>query len=378
MHILHVSDGYLPRVGGIEKHVHDLAHRQVADGHDVAVMTSVPGPFAGNAAVTVLRPAAPPGSVPTGMRHTAALTLNGSGAFRAADVVHVHASAVSPLAFAAIGATSRAGVPTVVTMHSMLGAAVPFRLGAAAFRWRPEAVEWTAVSDAAARPLSRALGPAQRVNVLGNAVDVAAWAVRDRAQDRHGLTVASVGRLVRRKRPAALVQMLRSVRNAVPRSVPMRALLVGDGPLRTSVQSLIDKYGMRDWVILVGDADRATIRRIYRAADLYVAPAILESFGIAALEARSAGLPVMGRAGCGIAEFIAHGVDGMFARDDTQMVEHIVRYATDKEFSAALRRNCASSPSAFDWADVLPRTYAAYLRAAARVRRSAVGAMAGR
>ena len=44
---------------------------------------------------------------------------------------------------------------------------------------------------------------------------------------------------------------------------------------------------------LAGRVDRAELTEIYRRADLFLAPAYLESFGIAALEARCAGLPVV-------------------------------------------------------------------------------------
>jgi hypothetical protein len=39
MRILHVTDAYLPKQGGIEVQVHDLAQRQLSAGHDVGVMT---------------------------------------------------------------------------------------------------------------------------------------------------------------------------------------------------------------------------------------------------------------------------------------------------------------------------------------------------
>ena len=42
MRIAHVTDFYLPRLGGIEMHVSDLAARQVALGHEVTVVTSSP------------------------------------------------------------------------------------------------------------------------------------------------------------------------------------------------------------------------------------------------------------------------------------------------------------------------------------------------
>ncbi len=42
MRIAHVSDCYLPRLGGIEMQVHDLATRQRAAGHETTVITQTP------------------------------------------------------------------------------------------------------------------------------------------------------------------------------------------------------------------------------------------------------------------------------------------------------------------------------------------------
>src|SRR5579875_765197 len=124
MRIVHVSDGYLPRVGGIERHVHDLAHRQAADGHEVRIITTVPAPCTEPAgSVEVVRPAARPDKPASSMQHPAALALARWRNLADADVVHVHASTVSPLAFAAIGTASRNRKPTVVRLHSMLAAA---------------------------------------------------------------------------------------------------------------------------------------------------------------------------------------------------------------------------------------------------------------
>src|ERR1700726_4568638 len=47
MRIAHVSDCYLPRLGGIELQVHDLAERQAAAGHEVTVITTTAGPDPG-------------------------------------------------------------------------------------------------------------------------------------------------------------------------------------------------------------------------------------------------------------------------------------------------------------------------------------------
>ena len=43
MRILHVSDCYAPRTGGIESQVRDLARAQVQAGHEVHVLTATVG-----------------------------------------------------------------------------------------------------------------------------------------------------------------------------------------------------------------------------------------------------------------------------------------------------------------------------------------------
>ena len=61
---------------------------------------------------------------------------------------------------------------------------------------------------------------------------------------------------------------------------------------------------------------------------------MLESFGLAALEARGVGLPVVGRLGTGLADFIEDGLDGLLCASDTEMAAALVSLVDD----AALRR----------------------------------------
>ena len=103
-------------------------------------------------------------------------------------------------------------------------------------------------------------------------------------------------RLALRKRPHHYVKMLRRARELVPADVRLEAVIIGDGPRRAGIERYLAKHGMTDWVTLYGRATHEQIREVYRDADFFVAPATLESFGIAALEARSAGLPVIAHA----------------------------------------------------------------------------------
>ncbi len=71
---------------------------------------------------------------------------------------------------------------------------------------------------------------------------------------------------------------------------------------------------MADWVDLPGRLDSAGLRELYRHADAYLAPVVLEAFSIAVLEAQAAGLAVVVRSQSGAAERLTHGVDALLAR----------------------------------------------------------------
>jgi glycosyltransferase involved in cell wall biosynthesis len=199
--------------------------------------------------------------------------------------------------------------------------------------------------------------------VLGNAVDAAAWRLPVRPVDSDRLVVATVGRLAARKRPHPLLRILRRTRAQLPDRIRLEAVLIGDGPQRPRLDRYVQRHRMGAWVTFTGIATREEIRRAYRDVDLYIAPATLESFGIAALEARCAGLPVLARAQCGIADFIVDGVDGVLANDDDGLLDGLVRLAQDPVLRSAMRQHNSEVTPAFDWPDVMGRTEALYAQA---------------
>lgn len=356
MRIVHVTDCYLPRLGGIERQVHDLAIRQLAAGHDVEVITSVRG--TGNDADSAVRVHRPRGArgAPTSVLYGSSWSQRDqvlSGAF---DVVHIHASTMSPMAFLAAGAASRAGIPTVITAHSLWAYASPiFAAADAILEWRDWPLVWSAVSTAAVEPLRRMLPASTPISVLPNGVDADAWRVPRRARRPDRIVVASVMRLAARKRPRQLLGMLRAARGQVPASIRMEAVIVGDGPQRAALQRYLDRHRMGDWTTLTGAADHARIRTIFADSDFYVAPAVLESFGIAALEAHCSGLPVVAHANSGIRDFIAHGDSGLLAVSDEDMVSCITRLVRSPDELDRLSGRVANGRLPTSWPSILGR-----------------------
>ena len=116
-------------------------------------------------------------------------------------------------------------------------------------------------------------------------------------------------------------------------------------------------------VALPGRVAREELPDRYAAADIYIAPGRLESFGIAALEARTAGLPVVGRAGSGIEEFVQDGVNGYLAADDEAMARAVARLVTRRDLRAAMAAHNRDHPPEQSWEHVVAGAEGEYERA---------------
>lgn len=340
--IAHVTDVFLPRLGGIETHVDELASRQRERGLDAHVLTPTSGT----------------GGDPPWV-HRLALT-EARQVIADFDVVHVHLSLVSPFSLRVARAAMAAGVPALVTVHSLwAGAGGVVRLaGLAALRRWP--VAWSAVSRPAAEVFGRSLGAAD-VAVLPNAVDVATWrqAAENHPATEGPITIVSVMRLMPRKRPMQLVKIFARVRDLAPRS-DTRLVIVGDGPLRRRVQRFVARRGLTEQVRITGRIPRSKVRDVLAAGGIYAAPAPKESFGIAALEARCAGLPVVAHRRSGVQEFIHDRIDGMLIDTDDEMAVAIADLVVDDALRHRITAHNRRVAPPFDWPETLDLTDALY------------------
>ena len=378
MKIALLSDCYLPRLGGIEVQVHDLAARLIGRGHEVVVLTATPGMHGERGGyvdevdgVAVHRLALRlPFELPVNPLAPRLLRQRlAEGEF---DVAHIHMGVVSPFAVDCARVTTGMGLPTAMTWHCMLGALEPvFRATRYVRRWASRGVAMSAVSAVAAEPLQRIVGSEGVVNVLCNGIDVDRWAspaegVPTREADNgNGVRVVAAMRLAARKRPMPLLRIMVRVRTLVPTETAISLEILGDGPDRGRLERFIETHDMRGWVRLSGRVSRDEVRATYAAADIYVAPAPLESFGIAALEARTVGLPVVGRLGSGLEEFVKDGLNGYLAADDDAMAGSIARLIIDDELRGSMAAYSRSTPPEQSWAHILDGAEAEYRRAIA-------------
>jgi glycosyltransferase involved in cell wall biosynthesis len=359
-----VCDWFLPRLGGLELHLRDLAQHLNAAGHTAEVITTTPGEAMVDG-IRVHRIDAPrlarAGVIYTrdGMRAVHDAVAQGQY-----DVVHSHVSIVSPVAYAGARAGHRLGMATVVTFHSMprgpdaflglLGRVLGIR-------------KWQAIASAVSTTVAEAVAPmiAQGpVLRLPNAIDPSQWRIAEGPKDPAEVHLITVMRLNRKKRAAALIRAVARAREKVSdRTIWLR--VVGDGPERPKLERLVAKLGLGEHVLFFGHRTREQIRDMFANADIFVMPSKMESFGLAALEARTAGLPVVAMAETGVADFIQDGREGLLATSDAHLVEQLARLIQDTALRDRIAQHNRDTPPPLGWQGVLARHVRLYREAIA-------------
>jgi glycosyltransferase involved in cell wall biosynthesis len=341
--ILHLTDHYPPVLGGIETHVSTLAAHQADRGDDVSVLTTSPASADGRVSDD---------AGPVRVRRARSLLEGARVDVASFDVVHAHVSVVAPFTAPVAALAARRGLPTVVTVHSLWNGMGPLpEAGAAIGGLRSAPVVWTAVSEVAASQLRARLPRRTAVRVLPNAVTVAPRRRTPRRDGGRPVHLVSTMRVARRKRPVQLVRMFDALARAV--DVPVRLTVIGDGPLRPRVERLVVRRGLSGQVAVTGRVGPEAVLGLLAEADLYVAPAVLESFGLAALEARCVGLPVVAHAGSGLVDFVTDGVEGALCADDADMVRRLRDLVADGDLRAGIAEHNRTVPSPLTWAHAL-------------------------
>jgi glycosyltransferase involved in cell wall biosynthesis len=369
MKIALVCDWYLPRVGGQELHMRDLAIKLNQLGHEAHIICTTPGPALQDG-IRVHRLKVP--ILPRLETFFLPSTLNALDEVltrEGFDVVHGHAG-FSPLAHAATWIASWRGIPSVFTEHSVLRG--PAAAVFSAIRTFCPVLSWptvlAGVSQFVVDDLRRITGR-DDVFVLHNGVEPGAWLPRceDSVQ-----RVVSVMRFTRRKRPEAIVAAIPRILERLPRELWPRFTIAGDGPRMATVQAEARRLGVEEHLDLPGLLPRDQVAALLSRASVFLLPTIKESLSIATLEAMSAGVPVVATSRGGVGDIITSGVDGFLADSGEQMIEHVVALLRDPALRQQVARNGRQRVQHFSWAEVVPRHLALYRLALERFRRDTV------
>ena len=163
---------------------------------------------------------------------------------------------------------------------------------------RRNATHGLAASDKAAKALFGEKWEADaRCQILYCGIDLAPFAGPvDAAVVRKELgipadafVIGHVGRFMEQKNHTFLIDIAAEVARREPM---MRLLLVGDGPLRASIEQKVAEAGLSDKVVFAGTRPDVS-RLMLGAMDVFVMPSLYEGLPLVGMEVQSAGLPLV-------------------------------------------------------------------------------------
>ena len=179
----------------------------------------------------------------------------------------------------------------------------------------PTTHRFIAVSQAAREYLHRVEWvPEGKITVIPNAVTLPDPPHPDRVQElrrvwlagREGPLIGTVARLQPQKGLDVFLRAVRLLRETLP---DVRAVIVGEGPLRADLEALAEQLGIADRVVFPGT--RRDIPTVLAALDVFVLPSRFEGLSLALLEAMAMARPVVATAVSGTVEVIRDGETGL-------------------------------------------------------------------
>ncbi len=140
----------------------------------------------------------------------------------------------------------------------------------------------------------------------------------------------------------------------VNQKLPSKLLFVGDGPERATAEDLCRKLGTCDHIRFVGKQEQ--MEDILAIADLFLLTSEYESFGLAALEAMAAGVPVVSTNAGGLPEVIVQGITGYMSNvgDIDSMSNQALDILKDDETLQQFKMAAAEHAKNFDIHRIVP------------------------
>jgi len=169
------------------------------------------------------------------------------------------------------------------------------------------------------------------------------------------------GRMVREKGAHLLIEAIWRLRQE---GIPAKLVVVGAGD-RSHLERRVEELGISPYVYFTGYVHDDVLLRLYRVADAACFPSLYEPFGIVALEAMAAGVPVVVSDAGGLKEIVEHDRTGtvVWRNNVESLVWGLRRVLTDRGHVAAMAQVARQVVrERFNWDRVAAQTAEVYKR----------------
>jgi len=209
----------------------------------------------------------------------------------------------------------------------------------------------------------------EKISVLYNGIDLTNFRpIRDKNSVRKEFgfhdsdkIVGTVGRLHPQKGIDRFIDVAKEVANLCQN---VRFMIVGDGELRSTLESRVKELHLQDKIIFTGA--RFDIPDILSIFDLFLLTSNWEPFGIVLLEAMAVGVPVIAFAVGGVSEVVDHTCAILVSPGDVKTMSHeVITLLREKTRRDDLIRNGLVRVRRFDIKRIskcISRLYASFVQ----------------
>ena len=130
--------------------------------------------------------------------------------------------------------------------------------------------------------------------------------------------------------------------------------IVGEGHLKSLMFSLIDEYNLKEKINYLGWKDLEELPEIYRKADIFILPSVMEGMSSVVLQAMASGLPIVASRVKGFEEVLEENVNGLFAEYNNpgQFANAIEKLIESPELRGTMSTNSIEKAKKFSWENI--------------------------
>lgn len=140
----------------------------------------------------------------------------------------------------------------------------------------------------------------------------------------------------------------------VKEKINCKLLMVGDGPERPVMEEMVKELGLEEHVRFLGKQEQ--MEEILAVSDLFILTSDYESFGLSALEAMAASVPVISTNAGGLPEVNIEGVTGYLSDigDIESMSQNAIKILGDEDNLKIFKANAFEQAKKFDISNIVP------------------------
>jgi glycosyltransferase involved in cell wall biosynthesis len=224
------------------------------------------------------------------------------------------------------------------------------------------------VSKTSAQQCVKLKVPKQKIAVVPNGIDTRYINGVKLNSEEYCSDLVFVGRLVSYKGIDILLRAAKILKTSSEKDT--RVHIIGTGPLKQHILTLIKEFGLASNVKLLDRVDnRLELIRYLKSSKLFVLPSFREGFSIAALEAMASGLPVItfNIESNAAREHVTDSVNGFKVKPNANdLASSIMNLLTNVGLREKMSRNAKNYSSKYDWDRVIPKLEKVYAAVAVR------------